>query len=376
MIIFLLLAVIAAATVIATPLQKRAHVLPDPKTFVQQNGTKWNVKYLGDISFTGNLGKHGFGGDKCRSSFLGGRHIWNCGDCECGNDVYACGFSMGPAFYGTSNVMVINSTAKASAGDWEFVHAWPGDPKPKAPQTQYGMDTSNVAPINQTHGIAYAWEESRASPDVATVGFGNAVVSVTLGAIQPEAKRIGPLLTGPKAIQIGLLAIMRAGDYVYNYMTVGVFGNIVVGRVHASGDAAFDATKYEYLTYASSNTSKPKWVPGIPTTAGVAPYGMTSGDANGRFTCLQYGDVFWNNYFQKYMLLCNLHLDFTFFYLAEQPWGPWSPGYKILYESGSRLWGYGVNAHPSYSPGGNHKELYFSQGETGIFNMFKISFNY
>jgi hypothetical protein len=71
--------------------------------------------------------------------------------------------------------------------------------------------------------------------------------------------------------------------------------------------------------------------------------------------------------------MCTLYLHYTFFYLAEKPWGPWTRGYNVL--SGNSGWvGYGISAHPRYSAKDN--ELYFSQGPNGQLNMFKLTFHY
>lgn len=344
--------------------------LPNPSTFQKENGTKWRIESVGNIQFTGKMGTQGLGGDKCRSSYLGGQHIWNCGDMMCGSSISTCGFNMGPAFYGTSNVQVINASAHSNIADFQFAGPWSGDPKPLSPQFAYGMDTSNIVALNDTTGIAYVWEITRGGAGSSFVDHGAGVVAVTLGVTKPIAARIGPLLTGPSSVQLGLLGIIRVGNYIYNYNQQGPTGNLIVGRVEAS-DAAFDASNYEYLAFSSSTSSKPKWVPGIPSAVGAAKYGMRSSDSGGRFNCQQYGSVFWNNYFEKYMLMCNLFMDFTFFYLADDPWGPWSEGYKLLNQSG-----YGVSAHPSYSPGGSDRELYFSQGPNGPFNTFKVTFEY
>jgi hypothetical protein len=84
--------------------------------------------------------------------------------------------------------------------------------------------------------------------------------------------------------------------------------------------------------------------------------------------------VTWSKYFSKYMLMCNLYLNFTFFYLAGNPWGPWTGGFQLLSDSG---WlGYGVDAHPQWSARGKENELYFSQGPNGPLNMFKLTFYY
>lgn len=68
--------------------------LPDPSEFTSLNGTKWSIKYVGNLQFTDTLQAKGLGGDKCRSGKLGDKVIWSCGDMECGGDFTACGFSM------------------------------------------------------------------------------------------------------------------------------------------------------------------------------------------------------------------------------------------------------------------------------------------
>jgi hypothetical protein len=69
--------------------------LPDPITFKADNGTKWTIEYVGNLQFTGGSSTMStLGGDKCRSSKLGSKVVWNCGDMECGSDYTKCGFSM------------------------------------------------------------------------------------------------------------------------------------------------------------------------------------------------------------------------------------------------------------------------------------------
>jgi len=73
---FILLVIIIAPIVHTTPKARKANTdLPTPENFLQDNGTKWQIEYVGDIKFTGPMGKEGLGGDKCRSSSLGGRDI-------------------------------------------------------------------------------------------------------------------------------------------------------------------------------------------------------------------------------------------------------------------------------------------------------------
>ena len=349
---------------------KTAVQLPDLNTFLAQNGTKWSIKYVGDLQFSGYFGQEQLLGDKCRSSVLGGRTIWNCGDMMCGK--VWCGFSMGASFYGGANFMTIDASSKNThnIGDYNFALPWANDPKPQSPQTAYGMDTSNVAPLSATSGIAYVWEITRSDEFGAYVDQGAGVVLVTLGSTQPVATRVGPLLTGPQSVQMGLVAIMRDGNYIYNYNQEGGFGNILVGRVPATQSAVLDPTQYEYLVYPSSLNAAPQWVKGIPNKTDAAKYGMITKETSGRFTCEQYGSVFWHDGINKYMLMCPLYMSWTFFYLADKPYGPWSIGYKIL-----SMRGYGVHAHPQFTPKGS-KDLYFSQGPNGPFNMFKLTINY
>jgi hypothetical protein len=368
----LLATTIVPIVIASSPPARKIPQLPDSQTFLRQNGTKWNIQYVGNIEFTGPMGRHDLGGDKCRSSFLGGRHIWNCGDMMCSPDLDTCGFSMGPAFYGTKNVSVIDAAAHSNVGAFQFASPWHGDPKPIAPQSQYGMDTSNIAAINDTTGVAYVWEITRGGPDGSFVDQGAGVVAVTVGETKPIATRLGPLLTGPVSVQLGLFAILQSQAYIYNYNQQGPFGNIIVGRVKAN-NAAFDASKYEYLVYPTDGNATPVWIRGIPAAKDAARYGMQTAESNGRFACGQYGSMFWSSYFQKYVLMCTLYYDFSFFYVAGNPWGPWSRGYKVL-TSGSGWGGYGISAHPGWSTKSN--ELYFSQGPNGPFNMFKLTFDY
>ena len=84
--------------------------LPSASQFKSDNGTKWKIEYVGDIQYTDQLQTKDLLGDKCRSSKLGDKVIWNCGDMMCSDDYTVCGFAMGPAMYGTDDVMTINTT--------------------------------------------------------------------------------------------------------------------------------------------------------------------------------------------------------------------------------------------------------------------------
>ncbi|KAK7520869.1 uncharacterized protein IWZ02DRAFT_433285 [Phyllosticta citriasiana] len=351
--------IVQAAAASSTARTYPTGTLPDPATFKAQNGTKWSIQYVGNLKFTGSVGSKGFGGDKCRSSVLGG---------QCLPDWTACGFAMGPAFYGTGDVMTVNTSAVQNAQDWNFALPWSGDPAPQAPQTAWGMDTSNVAAVNDTHGIAYACEIWRGASDGSYVDRGNAVVAVTLGATKPIATRMGPLLSGPNAVQMGLLSILRDGDYIYSYSMGGPTG-IVVGRVKA-GDDAFDATKYQFL---QANDFTNWGTPGTIPPGSTTQFGMKTAEGSGKFACNVYGSVFYSNYFQKYVMICTIYMSFTNMYVADNPWGPWSSQYSLLSGWGA---GYGSHAHPEYSPNGSHKELYLSQGPNGPFNLFKLKFDF
>jgi len=156
-----------------------------------------------------------------------------------------------------------------------------------APQQFWGMDTSNIAAINNTHGVVYSWEIWRGAFDGSIVNRGNAVASVTLGKDKPIATRVGPLLTGPNALALGLLAIIRQGDYVYVY-TKGGPTNIVVGRVRSSDDV-FDSSKYEFLEASDYKTwSNPPADGGVPAADSMS-YGMKTANPGGKFGCDIYG---------------------------------------------------------------------------------------
>jgi hypothetical protein len=348
--------------------------MPAPSQFAKDNGTKWTVEFVGQLQFTDRLQKDKLMGDKCRTGKVGDRVIWNCGDMMCNGSVDVCGFSMGPAFYGTDSVMTVDTDGVDNVNDNVFVQPWSGDTKFASPYTAWGMDTSNVAPVNATHGVAYAWEIWRGAPDDEKISNrGNAVASVTLGDTKPVATRVGPLLTGPDAVSLGLLAILRAGDYIYTYSKGGP-SKLMVGRVavDASGDDVFDADKYEFLAADTDDT----WVSGIPSSSSTS-VGATTANPSGQFGCDVYGSVAYNNYLHKYVLLCDIFLSFVNMYTADTPFGPWSAEYSIL--TGGRIQGsYGSMMHPEYTPpdSRNDESFYFSLGPNGVFNMFQLTFKY
>ncbi|KAF2151744.1 hypothetical protein K461DRAFT_279239 [Myriangium duriaei CBS 260.36] len=303
----------------------------------------------------------GLGGDKCRTGTVGDKVIWSCGDMQCGNGT-ACGFSMGPAFYGSDDVMTINTDSITDVGDYTFATAWNKDPLPVAPQKQFGMDTSNVVEINSTHGVAFVWEIWRGASDSSIVDRGAGAVSVTLGSTKPIATRVGPLLSNGTALQLGLIAIMRADKYVYVYSAGGPSG-VNVARVAASDDV-FDASKYEFLVKDTQTWEAPGQIPDKTETR----YGLTTQDSSGKFGCLVYGSAFYNADWDKYVILCNAYLSFTMMYVADKPEGPFSATYPVLNE----FPGYGSHAHPHYGL----NPLYFSLGPDGPFSMFKMTFKF
>ena len=226
------------------------------------------------------------------------------------------------------------------------------------------MDNSNIAPVNDTAGIVYSWEMYRACGANANgVNKGVAVSLVTVDDDFPTATRIGDLLTDDSAVQIGLLAILADGGYIYSYTVSGT--SVLVGRVSATNDAPFTASNYEFLSTEGT------WVPGIPSAADAGNFNMVTSQQGG-WGCGVYGSVISSNYFNKYMLFCDADEFFFNFYVSDTPSGPWSDQYQII----KGVQGYGSMVHPEYSPDGSHKSLYVSQGPNTVFNVWKVTFDY
>ncbi|KIW14987.1 hypothetical protein PV08_07774 [Exophiala spinifera] len=341
--------------------------LPSPSQFKADKGTRWNLQYIGNLSFANPLGELGVRGDNCRTAKIGDKVIWNCGDMMCGDDVLTCGFTMAPGYYGTDSMMHVDTAGKKSLQD--FIKPWAGDPQPPE-QYIWGEYSSNIAPINSTHGVVYTREYWRNGPG-GDKDVGNAVSSVTLGEDRPIATRVGPLLTGTEAAYLGMLAIMRDGDYIYHYSGGGP-SNIRISRVPASDDV-FDITKYESLKADTENT----WIPGVPML-GSMETGATTSNPGGKFACGgAWGSVVYNNYLAKYIMLCGEYMVSTNMHLADTPWGPWGPAYTIA--SGGNLTGsYGTMMHPEYSPlaDGGDRSWYFSIGPNDKFYMYRVDFDY
>ena len=346
--------------------------LPSPAQFKADNGTKWTIEHIGDLKFAGALATQNLQGDKGRSSVLGGKPIWNFGDMECSGDPFKCGFAYGPAFYGTNDVLTVNTTGVTNVAEGNFVHPYPDDMPPSG--MAIGEDTTNVAALDDGTGVVYAWEGWRNGTSF--IDRGLAAARVTLGAKFPTATRSGPLITGPNAIQLGLLAILRDGNYVYTYSVGGPSG-IIVGRVPSAGNAAFDASEHQFLIYNSDAAAAPVWSAGGIPTKSDNRYGVQTAQGGG-FGCGVYGSVFKSNYLNQYVLVCTAYTYFLNFYVSDNPWGPWSAQYQFL----NNWHGYGSHAHPEFSPagkfnpGGSNKVMYISEGPNTAFNMFKITLNY
>lgn len=308
-------------------------------------------------------------GDKCRTGKIGNKVIWNCGDMECDGLWWKCGFSEGPAFYGTESVMTINTTGVAAVTDNNFFLPWTsGGEKPIAPQTTWGMDTSNVAPINATHGVVFAFEIWRGGPNGSYINAGNAVGSITLGPTKPIGTRVGPLLTGPDAIQLGLGGILRVGEYIYTY-SLGVPSNVIVGRVRAD-DSVFSNASHEFLLHNSNST----WISGVLTPL-AKNIGATTANKNGQFGCGLYGSVMYNSHLDRYIMLCGAWESWVMMYVSETPWGPWSAEYLLMdYQHDEWVEGsWGPMLRPEYGDG---EEVYMSIGPGTKFNVFRIWFGY
>ena len=150
-----------ASTVLAAPhaTTKRdskvaAVDLPSPSQFTSDKGTKWDVQLAGPLEYTGTLGKEGVNCDKARSSYINGKHMWNMGDMEC--SATWCGFSMGPTFPGTSDILTVDTLDHPDLNGVDFVSPWSGDEVYNKSDgsgcNAWGMDNSNAAPISDTQG--------------------------------------------------------------------------------------------------------------------------------------------------------------------------------------------------------------------------------
>jgi len=234
------------------------------------------------------------------------------------------------------------------------------------------MDTSNVAAISDTEGIAFAWEIFRGGINPTGYGptQGQAILHVTLGTTQPIATRKEGLLWGPDKLDIGSMTLFNAGNnpnsggYIYMYSnSASTYGPVIVGRVPVA--SAFDHTKYQFLktdgTWDSEGT--------IPDTS-AAGYGM-SGSPKAPTSNAQ-GNIMYNGYLGKYMFFTSTMETSGGFYLADTPYGPWGAYYEILSEGAD----YGMNCHPELSPGSKGQDILVSWGTAGVQTMYMLSFLY
>jgi hypothetical protein len=250
------------------------------------------------------------------TSQLEDKIIWNCGNMMRHSTYTACGSAMRPAVYGTDDVMTISSTGISSIEDNEFLKTWQNDPITKHPQSALGMDSSNVIALNETHGILYAFKTWRGAPDKSFNRRGNAVGIVTLGYDRPIATRIGPLLIGPEAVELGNLAILQDDHYLYAY-TGGGPSRLLVTRVLI--DKAFEAANYQLLAFGTSGV----WEAAMPKIT-VEKYGMHTDNPSGRSGCSAYGSIFYSDYLNKYVIICNIYMSATNTYVRDTIHGPWS----------------------------------------------------
>ena len=349
--------------------------LPPASQFAVDKGKKWTVSLEGNIRFVGGLADLSLQGDKCRSSKLGSRVIWNCGDMQCGPSLEICGFSMGPAFYGTTSVMAIDTGSTTQVQDNTFLTPWHEDlgPPEEFGSWTWGMDTSNIAALNDTHGIAYGRQSWRSTQFTEQIDQGNAVAIISLGDDKPLATRQGPLLTGPDKIALGLLAILRVEDYIYIY-SIGGPTNLMIGRVLATESTIFNASSYEFLFYDPSSITE-TWIPHVVPDHTSYSYGARTSNPSGIFGCEVYGSVFYNTYLGQYILLCSMYMTYVNMYVSDTPWGPWSEEYSVTMAGmdGLEVGSYGAMAHPEFGDG---ETWWFSIGPNVGFQVFRVEFGY
>jgi len=231
------------------------------------------------------------------------------------------------------------------------------------------MDTTNTAQVGPGTGICFAWEIHR-KPDGACKDIGNAVLQVRLGPDKPIATRIGPLITGPDKLQIGIMTVFNpnirstphADGHIYMYcIGSGIWDSVIVGRAPVA--AAFDPGTYQFM-----KTSGEWDAPGVISQKGDTSYGMAGSPVSN-----SQGSIMYNAYLGKYMLFCGTMGHQASFYLADTPWGPWSKNYPLLESKEMR---YGVNVHPDLLPGSDGREILVSWGTNVVQTMYKLTFNY
>ncbi|CZT07316.1 uncharacterized protein RCO7_07303 [Rhynchosporium graminicola] len=335
--------------------------LPDPQTFTTDLNQKWKITKLGPI-YSSSIPRIGW--DKGRTSTLSGTTFWNFGDVVSLDGPMKNGFCMGAAWYANpNNILEVDTRGCSNVAGWEFAKPHESDPKPPGGNEgveHWGMDTSNIAEVEPGVGVGFAWVIHRN-----TVGKevyqGLGVLRVTLGKDCPVAERVGPLVTGPDELQMGLMTIINAEGYIYTYSNGGITG-IIVGRAKVAD--AVDTSKYEFLRHDGN------WVQGIPKSNDVG-YGIkTIGQEQAKIHSDGQGSIMFNKHLNKYMLFTCMFGHATSFYMSDTPYGPWTPEYRLLDEPG-----YGINVHPSMSE--DHRILYISSGTMeNIISMWKVEFGY
>jgi hypothetical protein len=207
---------------------------------------------------TGALQTEGLGGEKYSTGKIDSQGIWNCGDTECSSDWTICGFSMGPAFYGTS-VLTVDTTNIAEVQNNDFLTAWTRGPRPHVP-----TDSLRQGHLKRGGDQPHAWSSIYMADLARRIGRQYREPqehSRQHHARSDEADRDagGAAAHWPHATALGLLATLRDGAYLYTY-PIGDWGlsNIVICRV-AADDLVFDAAQYECLAQGP----EADWVTGI-----------------------------------------------------------------------------------------------------------------
>ncbi|KAH7412838.1 hypothetical protein BKA64DRAFT_702953 [Cadophora sp. MPI-SDFR-AT-0126] len=333
--------------------------LPDPKTFTADENKKWKITKLGPI-YSSSIKRLGW--DKGRTSTLAGTTFWNFGDVVSLDGPMKNGFCMGAAWYANpNNILEVDTKDCSNVAHWDFAKPHESDPKPCGDTKHWGMDTSNIAEVEHGVGIGFVWEIWRNTTGK-EVNRGLGIIRVTLGKNAPVAERVGPLVTGPDELQVGLMTIINAEGYIYTYSNAGLTG-IVVGRAKLA--EAFDASKYEFLR------GDGRWVRGIPKRNDIG-YGIqTIGKNQNKIHSNNQGSIMYNKYLRKYMLFTCMFGHATNFYMSETPYGPWTTEYRLL----DNTPGYGINVHPEMSE--DHRVLYISSGTMqNVISMWKVEFGY
>lgn len=302
---------LSAVSVSCASLNKRAASLPDPATFQNDKGSKWTIESVGYINattFHGPPEGGPLGWDKGRTSTIGGKTFWNFGDVSSQGSRFI-GFSDGAALYADVNSPLdVVTDGINDLSNVDFAKPIDSDGRPGVADdcNAYGMDTSNIAAIDDNTGIGFVFEIFRSSDPNSNcykniVNKGNGIIKVTNGSPQPVATRTGALVSDGSALQFGLHSILAAEGYIYVYSQSGPNG-LAVARAQTS--QAFDINSYEWLEYDSQTWSKTNGIPAADQTT----YGMKTQEGQsgpGIEGCSVYGSSTFNSYLGKYLIFCN-----------------------------------------------------------------------